>query len=77
MISIAGIACFNLTGDHSKPLTHTGLARTPKDVIQRVLRVLMRRSKNNAVLVGEAGVGKTAVAEGIAQILAGTSAPLG
>ena len=37
----------------------------------------MRRSKNNAVLVGEAGVGKTAVAEGIAQILAGTSAPLG
>ena len=35
--------------------------------IRRTLQVLCRRSKNNPVLVGEAGVGKTAVAEGIAQ----------
>lgn len=35
--------------------------------IRRVIRVLSRRRKNNACLVGEAGVGKTAIAEGLAQ----------
>jgi ATP-dependent Clp protease ATP-binding subunit ClpA len=35
--------------------------------IERVVTVLMRQSKNNPVLVGEAGVGKTAIAEGLAQ----------
>lgn len=39
-------------------------------VIQRVVQVLLRRSKNNPVLIGDAGVGKTAVVEGIAQLLA-------
>ena len=40
--------------------------------INRVITVLVRQSKNNPVLVGEAGVGKTAVAEGLAQwIVAG------
>jgi len=40
--------------------------------INRVIRILCRRSKNNPCLIGEAGVGKTAVAEGIAQkIIAG------
>ncbi len=40
--------------------------------ITRVMRILCRRSKNNPVLVGETGVGKTAIAEGIAQkIIAG------
>ena len=38
--------------------------------ITRVLQILSRRTKNNPCLVGEAGVGKTAVAEGIAQRLA-------
>jgi ATP-dependent Clp protease ATP-binding subunit ClpC len=37
--------------------------------IRRALRILARRNKNNPVLVGEPGVGKTAIAEGIAQIL--------
>ncbi|MCF8331355.1 MAG: ATP-dependent chaperone ClpB [Bacteroidales bacterium] len=36
------------------------------DEIRRVLQILSRRTKNNPVLVGEAGVGKTAIAEGIA-----------
>ena len=36
------------------------------DEIRRVLQILSRRSKNNPILVGEAGVGKTAIAEGIA-----------
>jgi len=40
--------------------------------IRRVMQVLVRRTKNNPVLVGEAGVGKTAIAEGLAQrIVAG------
>ncbi len=42
------------------------------DEIRRVMRVLARRTKNNPVLMGEPGVGKTAIAEGLAQrIVAG------
>jgi len=43
-----------------------------EDEIRRVMQVLSRRTKNNPVLIGEAGVGKTAIAEGLAQrIVAG------
>lgn len=38
-----------------------------EDELARVVQILARRSKNNPVLVGEAGVGKTAIAEGLAQ----------
>jgi len=42
------------------------------DEIRRIIQVLSRRTKNNPVLIGEAGVGKTAIAEGLAQrIVAG------
>jgi ATP-dependent Clp protease ATP-binding subunit ClpC len=37
--------------------------------LRRVVQILSRRTKNNAVLIGEAGVGKTAVAEGLAQAI--------
>ena len=37
------------------------------DEIRRVIQVLSRRTKNNPVLIGEPGVGKTAIAEGLAQ----------
>ena len=37
------------------------------DEIRRVLQILSRRTKNNPILVGEPGVGKTAISEGIAQ----------
>ncbi len=37
------------------------------DEIERVLQILSRRSKNNPVLIGESGVGKTAIVEGLAQ----------
>ena len=37
--------------------------------LRRVLQILSRRTKNNAVLIGEAGVGKTAVVEGLAQAI--------
>jgi len=40
------------------------------DVIKRTLQVLSRRTKNNPVLIGEPGVGKTAVVEGLAQRIA-------
>ncbi|MHC5211978.1 MAG: ATP-dependent Clp protease ATP-binding subunit [Planctomycetota bacterium] len=38
-----------------------------KDEIERVIQILSRRTKNNPVLLGEAGVGKTAIVEGLAQ----------
>ena len=41
------------------------------------VQVLLRRTKNNPLLVGEAGVGKTAVVEGLAQLIASDSVPPG
>lgn len=43
--------------------------------IQSCLRILLRRRKNNVCLIGEAGVGKTSIAEGLAQILASDDCP--
>ncbi|MDR4509257.1 MAG: ATP-dependent Clp protease ATP-binding subunit [Candidatus Brocadiaceae bacterium] len=40
-----------------------------QEVIERVIQVLCRRTKNNPVLLGEAGVGKTAIVEGLAQVI--------
>jgi ATP-dependent Clp protease ATP-binding subunit ClpC len=43
--------------------------------IKRVIQILSRRKKNNPVLIGEAGVGKSSIAEGIALLIKGGSAP--
>jgi ATP-dependent Clp protease ATP-binding subunit ClpC len=40
-----------------------------EDEIERVIQILSRRTKNNPVLIGEAGVGKTAIVEGLAQAI--------
>src|SRR5918992_5090294 len=51
--------------------------RCRTEEISRVIDILLRHGKNNPALVGPAGVGKTAIAEGLAQRIASEAVPLG
>lgn len=57
--------CVNLNEKVKKGLADPLIGR--EDVIERAIQVLSRRTKNNPLFVGEAGVGKTALADGLAQ----------
>ncbi|MDO4896934.1 MAG: ATP-dependent Clp protease ATP-binding subunit ClpA [Moraxella sp.] len=63
----------NLNERAEKGLTDPLIGRT--DEIERTAQVLCRRRKNNPLLVGDAGVGKTAIAEGLAWLIVSGKAP--
>jgi ATP-dependent Clp protease ATP-binding subunit ClpA len=65
--------CLNLTERARRGLLDPLIGRTAE--LQRTIEVLCRRRKNNPVFVGEAGVGKTAMAEGLAAKLTGDDVP--
>ena len=65
--------CLNLTDRARKGLLDPLIGRASE--LQRTIEVLSRRRKNNPVFVGEAGVGKTAMAEGLAAKLISDDAP--
>ena len=65
--------CTNLTERARKGQLDNIVGRDRE--IYRVVQILSRRSKNNPCLIGEPGVGKTAIAEGIAQRIAGGNVP--
>ena len=46
-----------------------------KDEVERIIQILARRTKNNPLLVGESGVGKTAIAEGLAHLINSKNTP--
>ncbi|CAN8302336.1 unnamed protein product [Cochlearia groenlandica] len=65
--------CVDLTARAAEGLIDPVIGREKE--VQRVIQILCRRTKNNPILLGEAGVGKTAIAEGLAISIAEANAP--
>ncbi len=65
--------CTNLTGRAKSGQLDAIIGRDKE--LSRAIQILSRRSKNNPCLIGEPGVGKTAIAEGLALMIAAGSAP--
>lgn len=63
----------NLTQQAAQGQLHPIIGRDQE--IQQVIRILGRKTKSNAVLIGDAGVGKTAIVEGLAQLIAQDKIP--
>ena len=65
--------CINLTDRAREGKLDAMIGRTEE--LERVIQILNRRQKNNPCLIGEPGVGKTAIAEGLAQRIAAGTVP--
>ncbi|MGL4562898.1 MAG: ATP-dependent Clp protease ATP-binding subunit [Brevinema sp.] len=65
--------CQNITNEAAEGKLDPVVGR--KKEITRVLQVLSRRTKNNPILIGEPGVGKTSIIEGISQLIVSNSVP--
>ncbi len=63
----------NLNTDAEEGLIDPLIGRSPE--IERTIQILCRRRKNNPLLVGDAGVGKTAIAEGLARLIVEEQVP--
>uniref|UniRef100_J3LXI5 Clp R domain-containing protein n=2 Tax=Oryza brachyantha TaxID=4533 RepID=J3LXI5_ORYBR len=72
--SAMALFCLDLTMRASGGLIDPVIGR--KDEIERVVQIICRRTKNNPILLGEAGVGKTAIAEGLALKIANGDVPI-
>ncbi|MGL5721169.1 MAG: Clp protease N-terminal domain-containing protein, partial [Brevinema sp.] len=65
--------CRNVTNDAAEGKLDPVVGR--KKEIARVIQILCRRTKNNPILIGEPGVGKTSIIEGISQMIVSNSVP--
>ncbi|MDR2547221.1 MAG: ATP-dependent Clp protease ATP-binding subunit [Lachnospiraceae bacterium] len=77
----AGRRQYSLLGNYSRDLTALAAAGKLDPIIgreaeiQRIIQILSRRTKNNPCLIGESGVGKTAIVEGLANRIAAKDVP--